>query len=111
MTRLAIFAALALTACPPSQPPAPVPPDATDGAPMPVQDAAAPPGPTTPCEAACAALARLCGPQLDDCVQVMSQIDGQRILRETVSGKPLTCADVAAATSKTAMRALGVVCP
>jgi hypothetical protein len=109
---LGVLAALFL-GCPPVTPPAPVPPDATDGAPTPAEDASpsppGPPAPSTPCDVACAAMARLCGPQQPDCVRVLAGIDGRHLLREP-NGKPLTCLDIASADTAAAMRALGVGC-
>jgi len=95
---LAAFAAC-LIGCPPSAPPAPVPPDAAD---------AAPDGPT-PCQAACDALAHACGAQAPACVSTMAHIDGTRLVR-TPSGNPLTCAAVAACTSAACVRGLGIGC-
>ena len=101
-----VLAAISLAGCPPPAPPAPVPPDATDAspAPAPLGDA------STPCQAACDALARICGPQPADCVTVYANIDGRRLVREP-NGRPLTCTDVAAANDKPSVRGLGVSCP
>ena len=101
-----LFALLILTGCPQTVPPAPVPPDATDAAPTPTMDSS---GPVTPCEAACTNLTNFCGAQLPDCIETFAAVDGQKLIREP-SGKILTCVDVAAATSKAGIQALGVHC-
>jgi hypothetical protein len=84
-----------------------MPPDASDAAPAPIVDASPV---QTPCSAACATMARICGPQPADCVETMAHIDGARTIR-TASGKPLTCAAVAAAQSKADLAAAGAACP
>ena len=101
--KLIALVLLAVAACTPSPSPAPMPPDATDAAPT--LD-----GATSPCAAACATMAALCGPQATDCATVFTHVDGARLIR-TPSGAPLTCAAVAAATSKGDVAALGVSCP
>jgi hypothetical protein len=67
-------------------------------------------GPVTPCEAACNAMAALCGTQRATCLPEMEEEDSTRAFR-TPSGQPRTCALVAAATTAGAMVALGVACP
>jgi hypothetical protein len=116
VTRFACLVAFALTACPPVTPPVPPTPDASDAASTPVQDASAatdaPPVPTTPCQAACDRMTAICGPQPPNCVTVMADEDGARILREPEGGRPLMCGDIAAATDKAAMQAIiGAGCP
>lgn len=84
--------------CSPASPPAPIP--------VYVPDAA----PTVPCQDACTAMTAVCGPQRDVCVQTMSQIDGAQPIASP-GGHRLTCMAVALATTKPAMRALGIPCP
>jgi hypothetical protein len=107
------FVLLALTACPPPNP-GPVPPDATDAAPIVVSDAGPSssdaPAPQTPCSAACSTLSKLGCPVEPDCVTVMAHIDGAHLIR-TSSGTFMTCTAVASATSKAGVAALGVSCP
>ncbi|HLK36900.1 MAG TPA: hypothetical protein VKU41_09135 [Polyangiaceae bacterium] len=90
--------------CPPN--PAPVPPDATDGSPW----SPRPDADLTPCQAACTNLTALGCAVEADCVQVMAHVDGARLVR-TATGAPMTCAAVAAASSKAGVMALGVSCP
>ena len=99
---------LLLAGCP--TPPAPVPPpnpDASDAAPLPVADA----GPTTPCEAACLNLQRFACREgfASDCPQAFAHIDGAKVIREP-SGRPLSCMDVADASSAADLRGLGIRC-
>ena len=101
---LVVLLAACGQACVPSPQPAPVPPDATDAAPV-ILDGAA-----SPCEAACQNLTALCGPQATDCAEVMAKVDGRRLIR-TPSGAALTCASVAGAVGKAGVAALGVSCP
>lgn len=107
MIRLSILAtlALALQACPPS--PSPPSPDATtDGGPL--LDAA-PQG--SDCAAACAVIAAICQtPQAKTCASTLTNVERDRLIR-TPSGASLTCACVAAATSKPALVACGASCP
>ena len=99
--------AISLAACHQIPNPSPVPPDASDAAPpAPAADAS----PSTPCQAACDAMARVCGTQQTDCVTVMANIDGRRLVRKS-NGQPLTCADVSAAPDRPSMRGLGIGCP
>jgi hypothetical protein len=103
---IAVYLSLALTACPPPGPPAPIPPDATDAAPTPTVDAS----PVSyPCQGACSVLTAYCGPQLPDCAAVYTHIESTRERREP-SGKALTCADIAMATSAATIRVLGIPC-
>jgi hypothetical protein len=103
---LRFLLALALSSCTPAvNPPNP---DASDAAPAPPLTEAAP-EPTVPCAAACEAMARLCGPQLPNCVQTQAHIESAREVRES-NGHPQTCYDVSQATTVAAMRALGVHC-
>ena len=90
-------------ACVPSPNPSPIPPDATDAAPV-VLDG------TTPCQAACLNMAALCGPQPTDCPSVFAHVDGARLIR-TPSGAALTCMAIAGAASRADVAALGVACP
>ncbi len=106
MRRL-VVALLALTGCPTPAPVPPPSPDASDAAPSPMQDAW---GPMTPCQSSCEQMNRICGPQLEDCVTVMSHIDGSRIKRNPRTGKPLTCMDIVNATTPADMQAIGVHC-
>ena len=99
---------LLLCACPPAPVPPPQPPDASDAspAPVPVGDA------STPCVAACAALAAAGCPQgaVPDCATTLAHVDGARLVR-TPSGTPLTCVAIAAVKAKADAQSLGVSCP
>lgn len=97
---------IALASCPPPAPPAPIPPDATDAAPLPLGDGA----PTVPCQAACDNRARLCGPQQPDCVQTYAHIESARVRLNPTTGLALTCYDVADAGSVAALTAIGAGC-
>lgn len=109
---LALVACLALAGCPSYPPPAPVPPDAADGAATPVQDAAVtPPMPNDPCGMACLVMTRLCGPQRDDCLRTMAAIDRTPGAFRKPNGQRLTCLDVASASTVDQLRSLGVPCP
>jgi hypothetical protein len=102
---------LTLLACPPPGPPTPPPaPDATDASP--VLGDGSPLPPETPCQAACDAMGRVCGKAavLPDCVRTLAAVESGRIIREPGTGKPQTCADVAAASDTVQMRAVGVKC-
>jgi hypothetical protein len=103
--KLLLLAVLLLPACPPA--PVPPAPPLADAAPYVPTPDASPPG--TPCQAACDALSRLCGAQLGDCVRTLAHIESARLIREN-SGQPLTCADVASASSVATMRTLGLAC-
>lgn len=99
----------ALAACPPLPVPPPNP-DASDAMPpVPMGDALPPP--STPCEAACAALrgAGCSEGAALDCARVLGHLDGQRIVR-TPSGVPLTCAAVATVHTHAEARAQGIAC-
>lgn len=64
------------------------------------------------CTGACANLAQLNCPealQSLDCAATFQMAQDQKLVREA-SGQPMTCADVARATSVAAVRALGVSC-
>lgn len=99
-----------LIACTPPQPVTPPNPDASDSGQPSVLDSA--PMPQTPCQAACDQMGRVCGAAAEmlDCIRVMAHIESAHLIREPVSGKPQTCADVAAATDTVQMRAVGVAC-
>jgi hypothetical protein len=113
---LACITLLAILGCPPPGPPAPVPPDA-DAAPAPVVDAAPAPAqdasPDPTCQGACDRLSTLCGPQRADCAAVLRTVTDRAIIREPC-GKTLcpalTCADIAKASTISAVQALGVKC-
>jgi hypothetical protein len=104
MTRYLL--ALALLACnvPPPSPVAPVAPDA---------DASPALGEAGQCQGdmcceACVQMTRICGKQLDNCIRTQARIESRLEIREPGTGKPQTCADVAAATDTVQMRAVGV---
>jgi hypothetical protein len=102
-----------LCGCPAPPPVPPGPPDA-DAAPAPQPTPApteppAPPGPATRCSPACDAMTRVCGPQQPDCAVTLEHIDTAGVMRRP-DGKPIKCADIAAATTKAAMQAAGVGC-
>jgi hypothetical protein len=106
---------LCLEGCPPPQTPAPVPPDAADGAPPLAQDASvedgAAPVPSDPCSMACAVMARVCGPQSPLCLRVWAHIDSSPGAIRKPNGMSLKCLDVASADTVDQIRALGVPCP
>jgi hypothetical protein len=104
--KIAALLVLFAFACQPVPAPAPMPPDATDGAPTPLLDGS----PATPCSAACSNLSALGCPVATDCVTVLAHVDGARLVR-LAGGTTLTCAMLAAATSKAAVQSLGVSCP
>jgi hypothetical protein len=118
LSALIPLAAFPLAGCPP---PSPVPPgpDSSDAAPAPSPSPTpnptptppAPPGPTTPCQSGCDALATLGCPEgsAANCVRVMADHDKNKDLR-TPSGKPLSCADLAGVKTVTGARALGITC-
>jgi hypothetical protein len=114
IVRFVIAATLSLVGCPPPGPPAPIPPDATDAQTPSGFDSA--PGPQTTCQPqdkcclACTAMTAICSPQRPDCIPVMAHIDGSGVISRP-DGKPVKCADIAAATTKAAMRAAGANCP
>lgn len=100
MTRLVAFAILtgSLAGCPPPGPPAPVPPDATDAAPS-----------ADPCQAACDRMVALGCIVGTACVAAEHHMqDAREVLRPDGGG--LTCADIAAATTRAALATLGIHC-
>jgi hypothetical protein len=116
MTIRALFAIVAIAHCTPPPQPVTPPTDASDAAqpscfdsaPPPTLDAA--PVPLVPCQAACDALNRLCGPQTDACVRTWAHIESAHE-RRRYDGQPATCSGVSEATTKAAMRAAGATCP
>lgn len=116
-----MLATLSLGATCNPPPPAPVPPDATDAAPVPTADASpAPlsdaPAPAAHCPdwtAACQALsAASC--QLGtytDCAVFMARDFGSGKVENKATGKPMTCADIAAVHTKADAQRLGFSCP
>lgn len=107
------FALLAIaalvTACPPSPGPLPPPsPDASDASA--VGDVVPP---LDDCQKGCAALVKIhcaLGDGGTDCVDSL-RVDDESRKERTPSGQPLTCAAVAAITSKADAQRLGFVCP
>lgn len=77
------------------------PPDAAYGAPAPFDG-----GGSTPCELACAALARAGCPTFSDCPTVLANAERDR-LEPLPDGAPLTCAALAAAARP---QDLGIPC-
>jgi hypothetical protein len=108
--RLAFTLALLLGACVPAPAPVPPPQPDADAAPDPAPVPEAAPAPMVPCEAACAVMARLCGPQGPDCVRSQAHLESAHEIRMS-NGQPQTCVAVAAAMSVADMRAAGVHCP
>lgn len=102
-----LVAAVAISACPQPPTPAPMPPDATDGAPFVLPDGS-PLG--TPCSAACEVLQNIGCPVEPDCVTVYAHVESAKEKR-TPSGQLLTCMMVTVAQTKLDVRALGIGCP
>jgi hypothetical protein len=113
MIRVLLPLALAglLAACPPSPVPPPQP-DASDAAsPLALADGA----PSTPCQAACSALARLGCPEglRTSCYTVLSHIDGAGDIATPCGSAlcpPMTCTAIAKVTSIAQVRTQGVPC-
>jgi hypothetical protein len=100
-----------LVGCPPSPPAVTPPPDASDAAPAPapLSDAAA-----GSCQSACAAMAAAGCVVLPDCAAVLAQTlqpeSGVGLVRNAVTGRALTCADLAATHTAAGFVALGQKC-
>jgi hypothetical protein len=95
--RLAL-AFLIVASCTPSGNTPPPVPDASDAAPQ------------ASCAAACSTMVVLGCPTSTDCAVVMAHVEASRSIR-SASGQPITCAMVAAASTKAAEQSLGVDCP
>lgn len=109
---LAVFALGVVVGCPTPLPPAPVPPDSSDAAPLPPMGDAAP---TVPCEAACGWLREVGCPEgrPSDCVTVLAHMEHDRVKRRPCDAAlcpALTCMDVAQVRSPADARALGIPC-
>lgn len=109
---LGVVLTLALMGCP-SVPPVVPPPDASD--------AVAPPGPTPGADGAPSACAEACvlltefgcaiGDATASCETFFARDLAVGKIANAVTGKPLTCTDIAAATTKAQIVALGFACP
>lgn len=101
LLHLALFLVIA---CKPPAPTPPFPPDATDAMPP-------PPPPVAPeCQTACAHLATICGAQPTECEVTLQKVNDDRTMRAP-NGQPVSCACIAAASTKSAMVACGMSCP
>lgn len=100
---------LALVACTPAPVPPPTP-DASDASSPAFFDASTDGAPLTGCAAACANLTHLCGPQRADCPTVFANVERDRLIRAS-DGGAISCAYLASAGSKDAVRACGATCP
>jgi hypothetical protein len=120
---LAVMAVSVLSIGATCNPPPPIPPapDATDAAPTPTADAAPAPATDAPTPgakcpdwtAACQALAAA-NCQIGtypDCPVFMGRDFGSGKVENKATGKPLTCADIAAVHTKAEAQRLGFVCP
>lgn len=99
-----LVAGVVLQACPsPAPAPAPSPTDAPPPPPSP---------PSSSCASACAALAQAgCTEGRDEgCATSLAAIERRQLVTEKDSGRPLTCADLAAARTPADVLALGAGC-
>ena len=105
----AVLLAVVLAACPTPPLPTPTPiPDASDAAPTPI---AADAGTSASCVAACLALQTAGCVVLDDCALALtSDLGPTGIVRNPVTGKALTCDDVAKVKSASDAQQLGQPC-
>ena len=116
----ALGAGIALGEGCPSVPPVAPPPDASDALapPGPTEDGAPPtppgPAPNAACLQACATLVKVgCafGDSGPACGAFFTRDLAIGKIANAATGKPLTCADIAAATTKAQIVALGFACP
>ena len=96
-----ILAGLALIGCPPTPAPLPPSPDASDAAPG-----------ACSWDVACASLAAASCPlgAQPDCATTMARDIGSGKVANATTGRPMTCADIAAVKTKLDAQNLGFAC-